>query len=159
VPANEQLARPSRTFRGPAGGCRISLQLFDHERSPLTEERELGGCADGIREASVSLLARVHPAAWISLRGGHSGSEPTLRLEGELVFVSSIGLRVRFRPLSGVADAVDIDIALASTGTTLHFAERLVERSLPGLPAILLAFLDAEGKPIGRERLAHFREE
>jgi hypothetical protein len=157
VPANEQLARPSRTFRGPAGGSRISLQLFDHERSPLTEERELGGCIDGIRETSVSLLARVHPAAWISPRGGHSGTEPTLRLEGELVFVSGIGLRVWFRPLAG--DAVVVDIALASVGTTLHFADRVVERGLPGLPAILLAFLDAESTPIGRERLAHLREE
>src|SRR5262245_11928698 len=99
VPVNERLARPSRTFRGPAGGSWMSLQLFDHERTPLTEEREIGASVDGIREADLSLLARVHPTAWLSIRRGRDGPEPLLRLDGELVFVSAIGLRMRMRPL------------------------------------------------------------
>src|SRR5580765_8585421 len=57
VPANDRLARPSRTFPGPAGGSWISLQLFDHERVPLTEEHEVGACSDGIREATLPLVA------------------------------------------------------------------------------------------------------
>src|SRR5262245_39984002 len=79
VPMNERVARPSRTFHGPAGGSSggswMSLQLYDHERAPLTEEREIGVCADGIREADLSLVARVHPTAWLSSRGGREGPE------------------------------------------------------------------------------------
>src|SRR5262245_50148289 len=160
VPANERIARPTRTFRGPVGGSWLSLQLFDHERSPLTEEREIGVCADGIREAVLSFVAHVHPAAWLSLRSGREGPESQLRLDGELVFVTGIGVRLRMRPLAGGAElsGATVDVPLTSVGTTLHLAERVVERDLPGLPVILLAFIDAEGRPIGRERLAHARE-
>jgi hypothetical protein len=155
VPMNERLTRPSRTFRGPAGGSWMSLQLFDHERAPLTEERELGVCVDGMREADLSLVARVHPTAWFSSRSGRETPEPLLRLDAELVFVSGIGLRMRMRPLVGAEDAKTLDVALANVGTTIHCADRVVERDLPGLPAIMLAFLDADGRAIGRERLAH----
>ena len=78
-----------------------------------------------------------------------------LRLDAELVFVSGIGLRMRMRPLVGAEDAKTLDVALANVGTTIHCADRVVERDLPGLPAIMLAFLDADGRAIGRERLAH----
>jgi len=159
VPANERLARPPRTIRGPAGGSWISLQLFNHERAALTEEHEIGACVDGIREAALPLVARVHPAAWLSVRGQHEGFDPMLRLDGELVFVSGIGMRLRMRPLVGAPEGGGIlDIPLTSVGTTVHFADRLVERDLPGLPAIYLAFLDADGQPIGRERMAHVRD-
>jgi len=161
VPARERVARPSRTFRGPLHGSWISLQLFDHERSPLTEERDIGACVDGIREVELPLVARVHPAAWLSIRGGRERPEPGLRLDGELVFVTGIGLRLRMRPIAMAKEAVGVtvDVPLASVGTTLHFADRVVERDLPGLPAMLLAFLDAENRPIGRERLAYLRTE
>ena len=158
VPVNERVARPSRTFRGPPGGSWISLQLFGHDRAPLTEEREIGVCADGIREANLSFVARVHPTAWLSIRGGPEGPDSLLRLDGEMVFVGGIGLRLRMRPLAGSGDTGNFDIALASVGTTIHCADRFVERDLPGLPSILLTFLDAEGRPIGRERLAHVHE-
>jgi hypothetical protein len=159
VPANERIARPSRTFRAPAGGSSMSLQLFDHERAPLTEELEIGACADGIRETSIPLVVRVHAAAWLSTRGEQEGPEPRLRLDGELGFVTGIGLRLRMRPLiSGRVEPGVIDVSLASVGTTLQFADRLVERDVPGLPAILLAFHDADDRPIGHERLAHVRE-
>jgi len=159
VPANERLARPARTFRGPAGGSWISLQLFDHERVPLTGEHEVGVCVDGIREVALPLVARVHPAAWLSIRGGREGPEPMLSLDGELVFVSGIGMRLRMRPLVGPLERGGIvDVPLTSVGTTVHFADRLVERNLPGLPAIYLAFLDADGRPIARERMAHVRD-
>ena len=158
VPMNERLTRPSRMFSGPAGGSWMSLQLFDHERAPLTEEREIGVCADGIREADLSLVARVHPTSWLSSRGGREGPGPLLRLDGELVFVTGIGLRLRMRPLAGAGEKGTFDVALTSVGTTIHCTDRVVERDLPGLPAILLAFLDADGRPIGRERLAHVRE-
>ena len=158
VPANERIARPSRTFRGPAGGSWMSLQLYDHERMPLTEEREIGACTDGMREATLSLVARVNPTAWLSLRSGREGPEQMLRLDGELVFTSGIGLRLRLRPLVGAGDTHTTDVALTSVGTTLHCPDRVVERDLPGMPVILLAFLDADGRPIGRERLAHLRE-
>ena len=159
VPANERLARPARTVRGPSGGSRISVQLFNHERAPLTEEHEVGACVDGIREASLPLVAKVHPAAWLTLRGGHDAPDSMLRLDGELVFVSGIGLRLRMRPLVGAPEHTAVlDVPLASVGTTVHFADRMVERDLPGLPVIYLAFLDADGHPIGRERIAHVRE-
>ena len=159
VPANERLARPARTFRGPAGGSWISVQLFNHERAPLTEEHEVGACVDGIRQATLPLLARVHPAAWLSVRGGHDAPEPMLRLDGELVFFSGIGMRMRMRPLAGTPDRGGVlDVPLASVGTTVHFADRLVEGDLPGMPAIYLAFLDADGQPIGRERMASVRD-
>jgi hypothetical protein len=159
VPANEQIARPSRTLHGPAGGSGLSLQLFDHERTALTEEREIGGCTDGIREATLPLVVQVHPAAWLSMGSAREGVESMLRLGAELVFFSGIGVRLRLRPHVGAGDVVAVDIPLASMGTTLHFADRLVERDVPGLPAILLAFLDAELRPIGRERLALLRDE
>ena len=155
VPVNERLARPSRTFRGPAGGSWISLQLFDHEHAPRTEEREIGVCVDGIREANLSFVARVHPTAWLSMRSGREVPEPLLRLDGELVFVGGIGLRLRMRPLAGSGDTGSFDVALAGVGTTIHCADRFVERDVPGLPAILVTFLDADGRPIGRERPAH----
>jgi hypothetical protein len=158
VPANEQISRPSRTLRGPAGGSWMSLQLFDHERTALTEERELGACSDGIREASLPLVATVHPAAWLSSRRGREGADTMLRLDSELVFFSGIGVRLRLRPHSSTGDVVAVDISLASMGTTLHLADRLVELDVPGLPAILLVFLDADLQPIGRERLAHLRD-
>ena len=159
VPANERLARPARTFRGPVGGSWMSLQLFDHERAPLTEEHEVGACVDGIREASLPLVARAHPAAWLSIRGGREGTEAMLHLDGELVFVSGIGMRLRMRPLVGPLErGTIVDVPLTSVGTTLHFADRLVERDLPGLPTIYLAFLDADGRPIARERMAHVRD-
>jgi hypothetical protein len=158
LPQNERVTRPSRTFRGPAGGSWMSLQLFDHERARLTDEHEIGVCADGIREANLALVARVHPTAWLSLRNGREGPEPLLRLDSELVFVSGIGLRMRMRPLVGAGDANTFDVPIASVGTTVHGADRLVVRDLPGLPAILLAFLDGEGRSIGRERLAYTRE-
>lgn len=158
VPPNDRLARPARTFRGPPGGASMSLQLFNHERAPLTEEHDVGACVDGIHEATLPLLARVHPAAWLTFRGGHDAPEPMLRLDGELVFVAGIGMRLRLRPLMGTMDRGDIiDVPLASVGTTVHFADRLVERDLLGLPAVYLAFLDADGHPIGRERMAHVR--
>src|SRR5262252_5121058 len=94
VPPNERISRPSRTFQGPASGSWISLQMFDHERKALTEEREIGVCADGIREAGLALAARVHPAAWLSVHRGREGPEPVLRLDGELVFVTGIMLRL-----------------------------------------------------------------
>jgi len=82
-----------------------------------------------------------------------------LRLDGELVFVTGIGMRMRMRPLAGLHECGDLaEVPLANVGTTLHFADRLVERDLPGLPAIYLAFLDSENRPIGRERLAHIPE-
>ena len=159
VPENERLARPSRTFRGPTGGSWISLQLFDHERVPLTEEHEVGACVDGIHESTLPLVARVHPAAWLTIRGGRLAVEPMLRLDGELVFVTGIGMRMRMRPLAGPQERGDLaEVPLANVGTTLHFADRLVEHGLPGLPAIYLAFLDSENRPIGRERLAHVPE-
>ena len=159
VPEDERLARPSRTFRGPAGGSRMSLQLFDHERAPLTEEHEVGASVDGIHEKTLPLVAHVHPAAWLTTRGGSIATEPMLRLEGELVFVSGIGIRLRMRPLAGAQERGDpVDVPLTSVGTTVHFADRLVERNLPGLPAIYLAFLGSDGRPIGRERLAHVPE-
>ena len=156
VPANEQLARPSRTFLGPAGGSWMSLQLFDHERAPLTEEHEIGACTDGIREATLPLVARVHPAAWLSTGGGREAPETMLRLDGELVFVSGIGVRLRMRPLVGAAEPAGIvDVPLTNVGTTVHFADRRVQGELPGMPAILFTFLDADGQPIGHERMAH----
>ena len=159
VPENERLARPSRTFRGPAGGSSMSLQLFDHERAPLTEEHEIGACVDGIHETTLPFVARVHPAAWLTTRGGYRTAEQMLRLDGELVFVSGIGMRLRMRPVSAVQEGGDpVEVALTSVGTTVRFADRLVERNLPGLPAIYLAFLGADGRPIGRERLAHVPE-
>ena len=159
VPEDERLARPSRTFRGPAGGSQMTLQLFDHERAPLTEEHEVGATVDGIHEAMLPLVARVHPAAWLTTRGGPPAAEPMLRLDGELVFVSGIGMRLRMRPLAGAQERGDlVEVPLASVGTTVHFADRLVERNLPGLPAIYLAFLGSDGRPIGRERLAHVPE-
>jgi hypothetical protein len=155
VPVNERITRPSRTLRAPVGGSSMSLQLFDHVRAPLSEEREVGACTDGIREANLPLVARVHPAAWLTLRGEQEGPESKLRLDGELGFVTGIGLRLRIRPLpGGPTEPGMLDVSLASVGTTLHFADRLVERNLPGLPAILLAFLDADGRPIGHERMA-----
>jgi len=161
VPAEERVARPSRTFRGPVHGSWISLQLFDNERSPLNEERDVGASVDGIREVVLPLVARVHPAAWLSVRGSRERPEQGLGLDGELVFVTGIGLRLRMHPIAAAADAVGItvDVPLASVGTTLRLADRFVERDLPGLPAIMLAFLDAEGRPIGRERLAYLRTE
>ena len=159
VPVNERIARPSRTFRAPAGGSSMSLQLFDHERAPLTEERDVGACTGGTSEANLPLVARVHAAAWLSTRGEGGGLEPKLRLDCELGFVSGIGLRLRTRPLVSVrAEPDTIDVPLASVGTTLRFADRLVERDMPGLPEILLVFLDGDGHPIGRERLAHVQE-
>lgn len=159
VPANERLARPARTFRGPAGGSWMSLQLFDHERAPLTGEHEVGACLDGIREASLPLVARVHPAAWLSVHGGREGPDAMLRLDGELVFVSGIGMRLRMRPLVGPLErGAVVDVPLTSVGTTVHFADRLVESDLAGLPAVYLAFLDADGRPIARERMAHVRD-
>jgi hypothetical protein len=159
VPANERIVRPWRTFRAPAGGSWMSLQLFDHERAPLSEEHDLGACSDGMCEASLPMVARVHPATWLSIRGERDGPEPKLRLDGELGFVSGIGVRLRMRSLArGQADPGPIDVPLTSVGTTLHFVDRHVERNVPGLPAILLAFLDADGRQIGHERLAHMPE-
>jgi hypothetical protein len=157
VPASERISRPSRSFQGLPGGSWMSLQIFDHERKPLTEEREIGVCADGIREVGLALVVRVHPAAWLSDRVGGDRPEPQLRLEGELVFVSGILVRLRMRPLVSVSEpaGIDVDIPLTNVGTTLRLAERVVERDVPGLPAILLTFVDAEGRAIGRERLAH----
>jgi len=159
VPVSERLARPARTIRGPAGGSWISLQLYNHERKPLTEEHDVGACVDGVREAALPLLARVYPAAWLSVGGSNDVPGPMLRLDGELVFVSGIGMRMRMRAFVGGPERAGVlDVPLTSVGTTLHFADRLVERDLPGLPAIYLAFLDADGRPIGRERMAHIRE-
>lgn len=156
VPAGERVARPAQSVRGPRGGSTMSLRLFDHERVAVTEQHELGACGDGIREAMLPLVARVHPAAWLSIRNGFERPEHHLRLDGELVFLTGLGLRVELRPRLGVGSSpVTLDIALASVGTTLHFAGRLVERGLPGLPSILLAFVDQNGVAIGRERLAY----
>ena len=159
VPENERLARPSRTFRGPTGGSWMSLRLFDHERAPLTEEHDVGACVDGIHETTLPLVARVHPAAWLTIRGGYVAAEQMLRLDCELVFVSGIGMQLRMRPLAATQERGDVvEVPLASVGTTVHFADRLVERNLPGLPAIYLAFLGSDGLPIGRERLASVPE-
>ena len=156
VPAGERVARPSQSVRGIRGGSTIGLKLFDHERAAVTEEHELGACADGIREAMLPLVARVHPAAWLSIRSGFERPEHHLRLDGELVFLTGLGLRVQLRPRIGAGTGpVTVDVPLASVGTTLHFPGRLVERGLPGLPSILLAFLDHNGASIGRERLAY----
>jgi hypothetical protein len=159
VPAYEQVARPSRTFVAAPAGTRMSLQMFDHTRAPLTEEREVGVRADAIREEVLPVVARVHPAAWLSSHAGRESLEPRLRLGGELVFISGIGVRLRVRPLAGGAEPSIVDVPLTNVGTTLHFPDRVLERDLPGLPAVLLAFLDADGQPIGPERVAHVRGE
>jgi len=155
VPLGERVARPTQVIRGPHGGSSLSLQLFDHERRSLTEEREIGACVDGVREASLAFVARVNVVAWVAPRGHGDRPDRHLRLDGELVFLGGVFARLKARPFHRVTDAegVTVDLPLTHPGTTLRLPERLIERDLPGSPAISLGFLDGDGNTVGRERV------
>ena len=155
VPLGERVARPTQVIRGPLGGSSMSVQLFDHERRSLTEEREIGACVDGVREASLGFVARVNLVAWVAQRGHGERRDRQLRLDGELVFLGAVLARLKVRPFQRAAqgEAVTVDLSLANAGTTLQLPERLIERDLPGSPAISLGFLDGDGNIVGRERV------
>jgi hypothetical protein len=155
VPEGERVVRPPTITRGPRGDSSMSLQLFDFERSTLSEERGIGACADGLCQLTVPFLARVSLVAWLGPKslGGHPPGH--LRLDGELTFVAGVFARLRIRPAQvGVATTggLTLDVPLAHPGTTLHLAERLIERDLPGSHSLGLVFVDGEGRPLGRER-------
>lgn len=154
VPSGERVARPTQVIRGPRGGASMSLQLFDHERRSLTEEREIGACVDGVREASLGFVARVNLVAWLAPRDQGERPDRRLRLDGELVFLDGVYARLEVRPFHRVAevDGVTVDVPLAHAGTTLRLPERLIERDLPDSPAISVAFEDGDGHTFGRER-------
>jgi len=133
----------------------MSLQLFNHEGAAMSEERVLGPCADGVREALLSTVARVDLVAWLSPRSPMKRPERQSRLDGEMVFLSACSARLRVgpsRPAMGRGDEATMDVPLVHAGTTLHFRERIIERELPGITSITLTFLDGEGRPIDRER-------
>jgi len=154
VPVGERIAQPPRVLRAPTGGSTMSLQLFNYERTAMSEERMLGPCVDGVREVLLSTVARVDLVAWLSPRGPGRQPERQSRLDGEMVFLSACSARLKVRPsrpeMGG--DEATLDVPLVHAGTTLHFRERIIERELPGITSTALTFLDGDGRPIGRER-------
>ena len=156
VAAGERIARPTQVVRGPQGGSSTSLQLFDNDRTALSEERGIGACTDGVREVDLPFMARVNLVAWLAPRGATERPDTSLRLDGELVFLTGVLARVRIRPTSVGKEgpgAVDVDVPLVRPGASLPLAERAIERELPGSPSIRITFMDGEGRPIGRERV------
>jgi hypothetical protein len=133
----------------------MSVQLFNHERVATSEERALGPCVNGVREAMLQTIARVDLVAWLSPRAPTKRLERQSRLDGEMVFVSACSVRLRLRadgPAVRGGDEAAVEVPLVHAGTTLHFRERIIERELPGTSSIALTFLDGDGRAIGRER-------
>ena len=155
VPVGERIAQPPRVVRAPSGGSTMSLQLYNHERVAMSEERVLGPCMDGVREALIPTIARVDLVAWLSPRAPTKRLERQSRLDGEMVFVSSCSARLRLRSnrgASGGGDEATLEVPLVHAGTTIQFRERIIERELPGTTSVTLTFLDSDGRAIGRER-------